>query len=311
LTWKAVDHQRADGNNFELFRNGEWLTKQQIGYSAKASDYHNTLCVQHDPPEHNDKDDVRHDLWQRGSQWTVDPAGDPVLLAHSSGRGYVAVSGDATQLYNSTYEGSTDVVEVSRTAVWLQPDTVVVYDRAETHKDGRFKRFWLQLTASPSIDGHRAVVQTPGGQQLVVTTLLPSGARLTSVPADHSDDIAVGDPIRYRLLVEDPSQPRQVRFLHVLHGSAFATPVLVTSSAGPLYSGAVVDGVAVLFADDLHASVSDLTVVLPSGTRRVLVTGLVAGGAYTAQVRGTQLTIVAAGSGLHADSGGVLDLAIS
>jgi hypothetical protein len=309
LTWKAVDHQRADGNNFELYRNGEWLTKQQIGYSAKASDYHNTVSIQNDPPEHNEKDDVRHDLWQRGSQWTVDPAGDPVLVAHSTGRGYVAATGDATNLYNSTYEGSTDVVEASRTLVWLQPDTVVVYDRAETHKDGRFKRFWLQLTAAPTIDGHRAVVRTPGGQQLVVTALLPVGAQLTSVPADHSEDIAIGDPIRYRLKVEDASQPRRVRFLHVLQGDAAATPVSVTSSAGAAYNGAVVNGVAVLFAVDLRAPVGNLTVDLPSGTTRVLVTGLAAGGAYTSTKSGTRLTVVAGGSaGQRADSGGVLDV---
>jgi hypothetical protein len=130
------------------------------------------------------------------------------------------------------------------------------------------------------------------------------------VPADHSDDIAVGDPIRYRLMVEDPGQPRRVRFLHVLQGGASATPVLVTSSAGTSYSGAVVDGVAVLFADDLHAVVGDLTVTLPAGTKRVLVTGLSAGAAYARTVTGNRLTIVAkVGGPEHADSGGVLDLA--
>ena len=114
LAWKAVDHQRGDGNNFELYRNGEWLTKQQIGYSAKASDYHNAVCIQNDPPEHNEAGDYRHDQWQRGSQWTVDPAGDPVVVARSTGDGYLHVAGDATNLYNSTYEGSTDVADANR-----------------------------------------------------------------------------------------------------------------------------------------------------------------------------------------------------
>jgi hypothetical protein len=313
LTWKAVDHQRADGNNLELYRKGEWLTKQQIGYSAKASDYHNTLCIQNDPPEHNEDGDVRHDLWRRGSQWTVDPAGDPVLLARGAGHGYVAVTGDATNLYNSTYEGSTDVVEASRTAVWLQPDTIVVYDRAETHKDGRFKRFWLQLPAEPTIDGHRATVHTPGGQQLLVTTLLPGPARLTTEPADHSDDIAIGDPIRYRLRVEDPGQPRRVRFLHVLQGgdggAALPAPITVTSSAGP---GAFVDGTVVLFVDDPHTPVTNLTATLPANVRRVLVTGLQPGAAYGAEAAGNQLTIRAtADASRRTDSGGVLDITIA
>jgi len=202
LAWKAVDHQRGDGNNFELYRNGEWLTKQQVGYSAKASDYHNTLTIQNDPPEHNDDADYRHDLSRRGSQWTFDTAGDPVLVGHSVGDGFVYAAGDATNLYNSPYEGSTDVVEASRAVVWLQPDTVVVYDRAETKKENRFKRFWLQLPAEARIDGRQATVKTPKGQQLVVSTLLPAAATLAVEPAGRGDDIATGDPIRYRLKVE-------------------------------------------------------------------------------------------------------------
>jgi hypothetical protein len=266
LSWKAVDHQRADGNSFEWYRDGEWLTKQQVGYSAKASDYHNAVSIQNDPPEHNEAGEVRHDLWQRGSQWVVDPAGDPVLLAHGTGPGYLYVAGDATNLYNSTYEGSTDVKQASRSVVWLQPDTVVVYDRAETGKDGRFKRFWLQLPARPEVDGHRAVMRTPKGQQLAVTTLLPASATLTVSPAEHSDDIAAGDPIRFRLKVEDPAQPRRVDFLHVLQAGAGPVPVEVS---GPTFVGALVAGTLVVFPRDLGTPVKDVTA--PPGTTRVLV----------------------------------------
>jgi hypothetical protein len=225
----------------------------------------------------------------------------------------VAVTGDATNLYNSTYEGSTDVVEASRSAVWLQPDTIVVYDRAETHKDGRFKRFWLQLPAQPTIDGHRATVRTAGGQELLVTTLLSGPARLTSEPADRSDDIAIGDPIRYRLKVEDPSQPRRVEFLHVLHGADAGTtlpaPVNVTSSA---YTGALVDGTVVLFVKDLHRPVTDETITLPANVRRGLLTGMQPGAAYAATVNGPTLTVRAAADATrHADPGGVLDVPVT
>src|SRR5262249_6498176 len=146
------------------------------------TDYHDSVTIQNDQPMDNDPSDNPHGIWQRGDQWVMDPAGDPTLVAHSSGDGYVYALGDATNLYNSPYQHSTDVVQASRSIVWLKPDHIVVYDRAETHKPGRFKRFWLQLAAPPQIAGNRATVHTPGGQQLFDTALLPANAALSNVP---------------------------------------------------------------------------------------------------------------------------------
>ena len=142
--------------------------------------YTNGVSIRNDDPEHNEPDDYRHQLAESGSQWTVDTAGDPKITAMSLGRPMIAVTGDATNLYNNPYEKSTGVVRATRGLVWLQPDTLVVYDRADTRADGRFKRFWLQLPAEPHIDGHRSTMTTPKGQHLTVDTLLPAGAAVTA-----------------------------------------------------------------------------------------------------------------------------------
>ncbi|HYF27375.1 MAG TPA: hypothetical protein VD931_16645, partial [Baekduia sp.] len=278
LSWNALDHQIGDGNDIALARNGEWLTRQRTQYASGYSDYTNTLAVANDPPEHNDEGDPRRLMHERGLQWELDPAGDPAVPARSFGDGYVAITGDATNLYNSDYEDVHDARHVSRSVVWLQPDHVVAYDRATTGKEGRFKRFWLQLPSAARIDGRRATARTAGGQQLAVTSLLPERAALTTAPNETEGEPTEGDPMRHRLRIEDPSAPRDVRFLTVLQGAdGDATPDAVTrlrSRSGTPYDGAVVAGQAVLFPVQLGGRVEEVAVEVPAdGLRRVLVTG--------------------------------------
>jgi hypothetical protein len=315
LSWNAIDHQRGDGNDFGFYRDGEWLTKQRTGYSSGGSytDYHNSVSIQNDAPEHNESDDPRHEVWLRGDQWVLNPAGDPRLLARSVGPGYVYALGDATNLYNSRYEGISDIVHASRSIVWLQPDHIVVYDRAATRTEGRFKRFWLQLPAAPGVSGRRTEVRTARGQQLFVTTLLPRDAQIEGQRDEDVGEPAVGEPMRYRLRVEAPGGPKAVRFLHVLQGAsrgAAASPVtLLRSVEGSRFVGAAVAGRAVLFPVDANAAVSRLIVYVPTGLRRILVTGLRPGAAYrVTQTRaGRRVRLSLAAGGLtHANGGGVL-----
>src|SRR5207244_171527 len=170
---------------------------------------------------HDEEDDPRGIAWRRGSQWPYNADGDGRILAHSFGRGFVYALGDATALYDSAYEESTDIVHASRSIVWLEPDHVVVYDRAVTRTRERFKRFWLQLPSRPEISERIAVAVTPRGQRLVVTSMLPEGARLQADPYEPGsveEQRAKGEPMRHRLLVEAPREPRSARFLHVLQG---------------------------------------------------------------------------------------------
>lgn len=177
LSWNQIDHQQADGNHFELYRHGEWLTKARTGYANIAegiasSEFRNTLAIENSRPLDRDDDDWRIDLWRRGSQWNYVATGDPGPLRRSFYPDFTYAGGDATNLYNAASEGATAVQHASRDLVWLKPDWVVIFDRADAPAD-RFKRVWWQLPAPATLAGAQARIRTPGGQQLFITTLLP------------------------------------------------------------------------------------------------------------------------------------------
>jgi hypothetical protein len=309
LAWNDIDHQRGDGNDFGFYRDGEWLTKQRTGYSSGGSytDYHNSLSIENSKPEHTDGD--RGEIWRRGDQWVLDPSGDPRLVARSAGPGFAHVTGDATNLYNSTYEQVTDVLHASRSIVWLKPDTVVVYDRAATRAEKRFKRFWLQLPVAPTITGNRAEMTTRR-QRLLVTSLLPRNARITTERDEDVGDPATDEPMQYRLRVEDPRRPRVTRFLHVLQaGDRTARSERVELLRAPEFTGAAVGNTGVLFPVVLGRPFEHVRVDVPGRLRRILVTGLRPGGAYSVDRatvgRRSRLTIGSGGTAT-ADRGGVL-----
>lgn len=319
LSFNQVDHQNGDGNQIELWRKGEWLTKERTGYDLDygGSNNHNTLCLENDPPEHNDPGAYRNVQWLLGSQWGYVSTGDPRVVATSLSDGWAHVSGDATNLYDSESEGATDVVHASRSVVWLKPDHVVVYDRAETRKSGRFKRFYLNLPAPATVAGGRATVTTAGGQRLFVTSLLPPGAAIASETSDvRGGDVAAGETMTHRLRVDAPLAPARTRFLHVLQGadaSGTADPAtLVESRSGTPFAGAVVNGTAVLFPVDLAAPFTSTSYEVPPGTAAHRITGLTPNGRYHLSVvpgnGGSLLATLTPGgsSDPAADSGGVL-----
>lgn len=314
LTWKTIDHQGSDGNDFGFYRKGEWLTKLRNGYDTPwYTDYNNTLTIENVPP--GPEFDERYvDIARRGAQEPLVSEADPTVLAQGQGEGWFYALGDATPLYNWTRDNRNDVLHASRSIVWLQPDHIVIYDRAETRTPGRFKRFWLQMPAPAEVAGQVATVRTPGGQQVITTTLEPAGAKITSTPYEPAiGNPAIGEPMRDRLEVEAPGGPAGARFLHVVQGAdggAAADPaVALTSTAGRPYTGAAVAGTAVLFPVDIGAAVDTTTVTVPAGVRRTLVTGLVPGGAYqvTSEPSGNGAQIIVTQGGpTAADAAGVL-----
>jgi hypothetical protein len=315
LGWQTVDHRHADGMSFDFYRRGEWLTKERTGYgfNISASDYHNTLALENDKPEHADSDDYRSILWKRGSQWLSD-ANDPPggqILALSMTDSYVYGLGDATALYNSAYEGLSQITHASRSIIWLKPDLIITYDRATSQAEGYFKRYWLLLPTQTHVDGNRATMTTAGGQQLFVTTLLPTDAAITSEQSEALEEDrepAVDEPMQYRLKVEATGDPADARFLHVLHGAdAAAAPLetqAIASSAGTPYAGALVGATVVLFPVTLGEATQSVTYSAPGATQHVI-TGLTPNGTYTVSQSGAETTITAGGD-QTADAGGVL-----
>jgi hypothetical protein len=317
--WETINHQVGSCNEIELWRKGEWLTKERTGYSNDeifmTSDYHNTLAIQNDAP--GDLQWFETQTSQRGGQWTNGTsAGDPSVLM-SSGAGWAYAYGDATNLYNrpdvTPANAAMDVLHASRSVVWLQPDHVVVYDRATTHTAGRFKRFNLTLLADPVIAGDTATVTSAGGQRFTVTTLLPTTATLTASPAENFNLVADLEPTSYRLVVEDPANPTDVRFLHVLEaadaGVAAGTPEVVQSASGTPFQGAAIAGSLAIFPVDPSVAFAGTSWVAPSEVALQVVGGLTPGAGYTVSTQaasGGTLVTVALGGSTTADAGGVL-----
>lgn len=319
LSWNQIDHQQADGNHFELYRNGEWLTKARTGYANIAegiasSEFRNTLAIENSRPVDRDDDDWRIDLWRRGSQWNYVATADPGRLRSSFYPDFTYAGGDATNLYNSESEGATDVVHASRDLVWLKPDWVVVYDRADAPAD-RFKRVWWQLPVAPAVNGLQARMNSAGGQQLFITALLPAGATMRLVdPADDgvAETVATHEPMTQRVMVEAPAAP-QARFLHLVQGAnsgAAPTPAtLITTDDS--FVGLAVNQTAVLFAEEWDQPFVQLRYTAPVGVGQHIITGLTPGAGYTATVTtadaGVAVTLLAGGNAV-ADEAGVLVL---
>ncbi len=331
-SYESIGHQFGDCNQFELWRKGEWLVKERSGYAndpwVMTSVYHNTLALQNRVTSGADKPKSLQwfeGAWERGGQFTLGMnAGDPQVrlsVAPGAGGGWAYAQGDATNLYNrpSSQAGdeATDVLHASRSIAWIAPDFVVVYDRATSRSDGRYKRFHLVTGGDPAVSGHTATFTTPRGQKLYVETLLPRAAVLQAAPVTPFNHIADGEPSRSTLVVEDPKSPRDVRFLHVLQGAdAGAAPAavsLVQSRAGTPFAGAVVGRYAAVFPVDLGAAFTRVTYAVPATTTGQLVGGLQPGAKYDVTVRpaGSSVEVtIAPGAAYTADEGGVITLGL-
>ncbi|HTI70093.1 MAG TPA: Ig-like domain-containing protein [Candidatus Limnocylindria bacterium] len=324
--WTTLDHQNGDGNQFEFYRKGEWLTKERSGYDidgvAMTPDYHNTLSLQNDVPANV--------LWfedaivQRGGQWTEGLAsGDPTATV-STGPGYVFTQGDATKLYGrwdywNPQNRAMDITQAVRSLVWLQPDHVVIYDRATSKTSGRFKRFNMTLCATPVVDAqNRTATVTTSRQQFFVQSLLPAAGVMTVSQAENFNLVADLDPTRQRLVIEDPSGPADTRFLTVLQGADLGVPattaVVVESVSGVPFEGAQIGNTAVLFPINIiqpGAPFAGTSYAVPVAAKWHVITGLAPSGGYDVTVGTdgvTNTVTVVPGSAYQADSAGVLSV---
>jgi hypothetical protein len=319
----SIDHQLGDCNRFELYRKGEWLTKEHSSYSGNligiTTDYHNTLSIKNDVPSGLSWFEV--EISARGSQWMQGgSAGDPTVHI-SHGPGYVFGEGISTPLYNTRLnpwvpaDNAQDIAHASRSIVWLKPDHVVVYDRATSFTADRSKRFNLTLVGAPRLSGRRALATTPRGQQLSIQVLLPENASLSVLPVEDVARKATLEPTTHRFVVEDPTRPADVRFLHVLQGADAGGALDAASrieSDGADFEGAVVGSWAVLFRSDLDGSAPEgLSYTAPLGALTHVVTGLVPGASYDAALSTQDAAVrvsLGPGTALAADDAGVLVL---
>lgn len=310
--WVSVDHQHAHHNQVQFYRKGEWLTREISGYDGmNPSKFHNTLTVENDPAQGLGGEDWANAFRDSGSQWIFRVAdGDGKILTKSWSQGHLYVTGDTTDLYNAQRVKQSDAKHVSRSVLWIKPDHVLLYDRAITKTEGRFKRFWLHFEKNPTTQNNITTVQTAKGQNLFVTTLLPTATTITSKHAGANP--AEGEKTAYELMVEATGGPADTRFLHLLQGAdngvAADNSQHIVSASGN-FEGALFRQTAVLFAKDLAGQNESLSIEVPSDTQMIFVSGLTPDAKYDVSVQegGTTKTIsIAAGTTQAADEGGLL-----
>jgi len=294
-SWESINHQQADANQFEFYRKGEWLTKGVANYdnndNGQSSDYHNTLTLQNwctNGMPGNLSWEVP--FWTNGSRWPLGlNNGDPTTYA-SVQTNYSYAFGDTTQLYNrpdfwSPADAALDILHASRSIIWLKPDHIVVYDRATSHTAGPSKQFNLSFPTLPTQNGNVITTTTPGGQHLYVTSVLPAGATFTPISiAGTLTTVADLEPCRYRVVIQNSSNPTDERFLHVLQGTdANSQPdsaTLVQSTTGTPMDGVVVGNTIVLFIVDATTPFSGATYTVPLNINQHFITGCVPNGFY-------------------------------
>ena len=226
---ESINHCVGDAGQFELWRKGEWLTKELSNYdnngNGQSTIWHNTLSLKNwcsgGTPALNI---FEVNYFPNGSTWNNGAsAGDPSSI-HGCGANYDFVQTDMTPLYNrpsfwTPANALQDIQHASRSILHLNNDYVVVYDRAATLHTGLFKRFNLNFITTPLVDHVNNVVTetTPKGQKLFVQSLLPANANINWIPEGGTlTQFAETEPTIGRIAVEDSSNPANVRFLHLL-----------------------------------------------------------------------------------------------
>jgi len=182
---------------------------------------------------------------------------------------------------------------------------------------GLFKRWNLTLITNPVIDGHVATETLPSGQQLFVQSLLPASSTITARNATADlTTIAELEPSQFVMTIQDPSNPMDTRFLHVLQGAdagaAMVPATHLTSTSGTPFDGAIFGSFAVYFPVSATAQFASTMFSVPAGVHTLLVTGLAPNASYTASVSvagsGHTITVSPGGTGATADAAGVLML---
>ena len=315
--WNAVDHQHRDALSFNLYRKGEWLTKGLSSYSLGLTNTYNSMTIQNAPVS---RTDYRLQISNTGSQWSMvedtpaaRAAAQNFIKAYAFANGYTYALGDATYLYNSEHESLSDVSHASRSIVWIKPDFVITYDRAETANtnQNRFKQVWVQTVNQATVTGNRAIAVNNSGQQLIITSLLPANAAVTTEQTDTAD-AAQAEPIKFRVKIDAAGEPQTVRFLTLLQGADSGAPpenpTYIQSTGGTSFEGVAIHGIAVLFPHNMNdgISMSSLSYSVPASVKIHMITGLAANTSYSVSM-GPTITI-SPGPGITSNAGGVLIL---
>ena len=235
-----VDHVHFDTGSFQLYRKGEWLSREVRGYGLwpQVAQAHNTVILNGLGPQA----DFAYE-WKSGK------------MAHwCGGPDMVFVAGDLTDAYNidptrnqknPPLEDRGD--EVTREWVFVRPQGwLVVFDRIEVKKVAFKKQLIFQVASDPQISGAQisarslkgsqvtGTTRTYGDQTLVIRTVYPKSGATYKVEAgtayytnpqnapnishQASNDEVHPSERRWHVAVNLPSTEKREYALHVLSG---------------------------------------------------------------------------------------------
>jgi hypothetical protein len=265
-----IDHEHETCGGFDVLSDGEYITKTRTVFN----DYNMMLAT----AEHSNEagygvdsgnsscNSVNCFEWQAvlgsdgngGGQLWHGMQASSATLAHAELPGYVAAVVDTTGLYDGSSWGGwgsiKGVTAASRSLIYLRgSNQIVYYDRGAG--DANSKRLWMTTTGPIAIASNTASWPTRSGkQEAYLTSLLPSRAAISDAGAymtNENGNPGTSDWEPYSHVLIDAGTPASTQFLTVLEwgGSSFvkSTTVLVQSTAGQNFDGALVGSTLVMF----------------------------------------------------------------
>ena len=220
-------HEHRDLGNWQLWRNGRWLSRETAGYAGtdRLAGYAGAGVVEANAgPPHNV-------LLFNGKGMAEQRNGAPLVKRLESRPDYAYAAVDLTPVYRNDRvqwrrpeRDNPVVARVEREFVFIRPlEALVIFDRVRSNGDEMpaetvTRTFLAHFEREPAPDGPGSYVGANGAQVLRVTTLLPAEP-VSRVVAEGG---AVG---QYRLEV-DAGGAEQSYFLHVLQGREDGQPNL-------------------------------------------------------------------------------------
>ena len=310
-----IDHEHQYCGGFSIYANGEYITKGRTEFN----DYNNEMSTarnQNVPTYINNPSQTGCaqgcyfvDSTTLGGQlWHGYEAGLSTL--HSSSLPtYIAAIADSTNSYNGGWGGFgqlNGITGASRSLVYLRgSNQVIYYDRGSSGSNAWDKANYLVTTGTPNFGVNTAAWPTRSGKQKVYWTSLEPAGAAPQLEAVYTDGDAKNDWEIYGRLKVDAGNTKAARFLSVLQwGSMTFTPkdpVLVRSSSGSSFEGALVGASLVMFLRDWPSTFTSVRYPA-SGAKTQYISDLVPNTTYSISGAGAP----ASGS---SDNAGVLTFA--
>ncbi|HEX3967563.1 MAG TPA: hypothetical protein VHW70_06330, partial [Edaphobacter sp.] len=324
-----IDHEHETCGGFDVLSDGEYITKTRTVFNdynmMLATAEHSNEAGYGDDSGNSSCNSVNCFEWQAvlgsdgsggGQLWHGFQAGS-ATLAHAELPAYVATVVDTTGLYNgSSWEGwgsIKGVTAASRSLIYLRgSNQIVYYDRGAG--DANSKRLWMTTTGPITIASNTVSWPTRSGkQEAYLTSLLPANARISDAGAymtNENGNPGTSDWEPYSHVLIDAGTPASTQFLTVLEwgGSSFvkSNSVLVQSTAGQNFDGALVGSTLMMFMRSWPAAFTTVTYPASGATTQYLsdltpnttysVSGVGAPATATTDNAGV-LTFTAAGTG--------------